>query len=160
MTGEITSDVRGRRSVIVSRSFDQREEIEMTPMVDVTFLLLIFFMVTASFNLHKSIAIPRRSSELPSRNQRIDPPKEIDRIEVQINRLGGFFVIGKDWEREVVGKQALVTTLKDSLATLETRQVRLIVKVDEDAVLSALVDAIDAGKTVGFLELQIAELAD
>jgi len=32
--------------------------LDMTPMVDVTFLLLIFFMVTAAFALQKSIQIP------------------------------------------------------------------------------------------------------
>ena len=34
------------------------EEMDLTPMVDVTFLLLIFFMVTASFSLQKTIDIP------------------------------------------------------------------------------------------------------
>ncbi len=34
------------------------EEMDLTPMVDVTFLLLIFFMVTASFSLQKSIEFP------------------------------------------------------------------------------------------------------
>ena len=33
-------------------------EMDMTPMVDVTFLLLIFFMVTAAFSLQKSIEVP------------------------------------------------------------------------------------------------------
>ncbi|MCA9016212.1 MAG: biopolymer transporter ExbD, partial [Planctomycetaceae bacterium] len=34
------------------------EEMDLTPMVDVTFLLLIFFMITASFSLQKSIQVP------------------------------------------------------------------------------------------------------
>ena len=34
------------------------EEMDLTPMVDVTFLLLIFFMITASFNLQKTIQVP------------------------------------------------------------------------------------------------------
>ena len=40
-------------------SFEKKDipedELDMTPMVDVTFLLLIFFMVTASFTLQKSL---------------------------------------------------------------------------------------------------------
>jgi len=34
------------------------QELDMTPMVDVTFLLLLFFMVTAAFNLQKAIVLP------------------------------------------------------------------------------------------------------
>ncbi|MEC8344928.1 MAG: biopolymer transporter ExbD, partial [Planctomycetota bacterium] len=41
-------------------------ELDMTPMVDVTFLLLIFFMVTASFTLLKTIEQPAPNSEEPS----------------------------------------------------------------------------------------------
>jgi len=37
-------------------------------MVDVTFLLLIFFMVTASFTLQKSIPQPPAASDAPSTN--------------------------------------------------------------------------------------------
>jgi len=39
------------------------DELDMTPMVDVTFLLLIFFMVTASFTLQKSIPQPPAASD-------------------------------------------------------------------------------------------------
>jgi biopolymer transport protein ExbD len=34
------------------------EDMDLTPMVDVTFLLLIFFMITASFSMQKSIDVP------------------------------------------------------------------------------------------------------
>ncbi len=37
---------------------DTEAELDMTPMVDVTFLLLIFFMVTAAFTMQKSFQVP------------------------------------------------------------------------------------------------------
>src|SRR5688572_20269137 len=48
--------VPGRRPHVSLRekSAPQEAEMDMTPMVDVTFLLLIFFMVTASFTMQKS----------------------------------------------------------------------------------------------------------
>ena len=41
-------------------------EMDMTPMVDVTFLLLIFFMVTAAFAMQKSFHVPTPKSDQPS----------------------------------------------------------------------------------------------
>ena len=41
-------------------------DMDMTPMVDVTFLLLIFFMVTAAFSLQKSLQIPAPKDNSPS----------------------------------------------------------------------------------------------
>jgi len=40
------------------RAASEFEEMDLTPMVDVTFLLLIFFMITASFTLEKTIPTP------------------------------------------------------------------------------------------------------
>lgn len=40
-----------------SRAGDD-EEMDLTPMVDVTFLLLIFFMITASFSIQKTLEVP------------------------------------------------------------------------------------------------------
>ncbi len=40
-------------------------EADMTPMVDVTFLLLIFFMVTAAFTMQSAIVVPKPSPPEP-----------------------------------------------------------------------------------------------
>ena len=53
-----------------------RDELDMTPMVDVTFLLLIFFMVTASFSLQKSLPVPDSLADKPGR-ELIDPESPI-----------------------------------------------------------------------------------
>ena len=61
----------------------EEEELDMTPMVDVTFLLLIFFMVTASFSLQKSIhdaavSRPTRPAS-PLKSKIEEDPEELDR---------------------------------------------------------------------------------
>ncbi len=45
------------------RAQTEFEDMDLTPMVDVTFLLLIFFMITASFTMQKAIAFPPPSPE-------------------------------------------------------------------------------------------------
>ena len=40
-------------------------EADMTPMVDATFLLLIFFMVTAAFTMQSAIVVPKPSPPEP-----------------------------------------------------------------------------------------------
>ena len=90
-------------------------ELDMTPMVDVTFLLLIFFMVTASFSLQKSIQMPRQQTDAPSTN--VDQEVEdLDVVEVQVDEFGSFLVMAPEWERETPGKQNLITALRDQPA--------------------------------------------
>src|SRR5512146_2340419 len=49
----------GEESPLLERKTGMTDDgLDMTPMVDVTFLLLIFFMVTAAFALQRSIQIP------------------------------------------------------------------------------------------------------
>lgn len=143
---------------ILVRAKRDHVEIDMTPMVDVTFLLLIFFMVTAAFSLQKSIEMPRQQTEAPSTNveQEID---ELDVVEVQIDEFGSFLVMAPDWEQETPGKQNLITALREAIATGK-EGMRLNVKVHELAKLHALVDAMDAGTIAGYTELQVTQVEE
>ncbi len=49
---------QGEPPVSFERKFQSEDDLDMTPMVDVTFLLLIFFMITAAFSLQKSMEVP------------------------------------------------------------------------------------------------------
>lgn len=132
-------------------------ELDMTPMVDVTFLLLIFFMVTASFSLQKSIKMPKQNSDLPSMSNVEEPTEELDPIELEIAENGSFLVLAADWERETPGKQNLISALKQAIGANKDGM-RLDIKVHENAKLQMLVDAMDAGTIAGFEELQVAEV--
>ena len=83
----------------------------MTPMIDVTFLLLIFFMVTAAFSLQKSINMPRQQTDAPSTTVVEEEKDELDMAELETDEFGGFLVLAPDWERETPGKQNLITAL-------------------------------------------------
>jgi len=133
-------------------------EMDMTPMVDVTFLLLIFFMVTASFSLQKSIEMPRQQTDDPSGSANPEPPEDFAMIEIQVDRFGSFLVMAPNWERETPGKQNLVGALKEAIEG-NTMAMRLVIRVHEMARLQALVDAMDAGAIAGFSQLELTQVA-
>lgn len=143
---------------IGGRGKRQETELDMTPMVDVTFLLLIFFMVTASFALQKSIAMPRQQSEAPSSQPVEDEQDELDQVTVQIDQFGGFLVLGPDWERDVAGKPSLVSALREAKESSGSGVVRLMIECHEAAKLQSLVDAMDAGTICDYSELQITQV--
>ena len=135
----------------------EEDELDMTPMVDVTFLLLIFFVVTASFQLQKSIIMPRQQTDAPSTNSVEEDPDQLDQVELQIDEEGGFLVITDDGEKDPLGKQALVSTLREARAD---KDAMLIIKVQEQAKLQALVDGMDAGTIAGYSDLQVTQVEE
>ena len=132
-------------------------ELDMTPMVDVTFLLLIFFMITAAFSLQKSMESPRQQSDAPSLNSQEQDPEELDVITVQIDELGSFLVLAPDWERETPGKQNLILALREARGD-GSNPVKLDVQVHEMAKLQALVDCMDAGAICDYGEMQVTQV--
>ena len=135
------------------------EELDMTPMVDVTFLLLIFFMVTASFSMQKSIEVPRQTTDLPSSAPIEEETEDLDPVELEIDEFGGFYVITSDFEEESPGKQNLIRTLKRAVgASQEAMQLKI--RVHEMARLQSLVDGMDAGTIAGFAEIQVNQVED
>ena len=78
----------------LSRSATQRiEELDLAPMVDVAFQLVLFFMVTATTVLYKTLEIPKPSGEAPAgavaqgRSRSLDDLKD-DYILVEIDDRG------------------------------------------------------------------------
>ena len=128
-------------------------------MVDVTFLLLIFFMVTASFSMQKSIAMPRQQSDLPSPVFLEQPEETLEIVQIEIGSHGGFFVLTSDWELEIAGKQNLVSRLRQSVES-GNGETQLKILVHEQARLQALVDAIDAGTIAGFVSIDLRQVGD
>jgi biopolymer transport protein ExbD len=139
------------------RAKRKEDELDMTPMVDVTFLLLIFFMVTASFSLQKSMSMPRQQSDLPSSAPIEEPPEEPDMVTVQIDEFGSFLVLASDWERETPGKQNLISALREAIAPFGGA-VTLSIEVHEEAKLRYLVDCMDAGAICSFAEVKITQV--
>ncbi|MDV6028924.1 MAG: biopolymer transporter ExbD [Phycisphaera sp. RhM] len=143
---------------IFQKTKREEEELDMTPMVDVTFLLLIFFMVTAAFSLQKSIEMPRQQTDAPSTTVVEEEEEDLEMVEVQVDEFGSFLVLATDWQEETPGKQNLITTLKR--ANESGNPARLVIKVHELCKLQYLVDAMDAGTIAGFTETQVTQVEE
>lgn len=129
------------------------DEMDMTPMVDVTFLLLIFFMVTASFTLQKSIEQPRAATEDPAENV-VEPLIEEDFIEIIIDQNNNYYVTTRDEaEKEAPSEREMRAILAD--AKENSSATRLLIKVHLDAKHSRVITAWDAGVMVGMNKIEI-----
>ena len=135
----------------------QREQgLDMTPMVDVAFLVLIFFMVTASFSIQRAIESPNPVSEQASIRP-ADLEKETDPIRLHVDHDGAFLLMAADWQREPVGKRNLIEDLADARSAKDSVSL-LQIEIDPEAKLQVLVDAIDAALIAGFKGYSLTEV--
>ena len=145
-------------------SFQKRElpkdDMDMTPMVDVTFLLLIFFMITASFSKEKVLEEPPALSDKPSSLQREEPEKLLDTVRVQVDEFNAYTIImpgGED--RQASSKQDLLIALDDARKEMVTgandNALKMAVEAHVDSIHAAVVAALDAGRDKGFSSFQV-----
>ncbi|TWU08000.1 ExbD/TolR family protein [Stieleria varia] len=147
-----------RNSAKGNSAREKSTQCDMTPMVDVTFLLLIFFMVTAAFSLQRAIAIENPETNLPSPNVVLTPPEPPQSMLLTVDEFGGFHLQSSDGERDIVGKQNLISELRGATAAIPAVS-QLDVAVDPAAKLRWLVDAVDAGTIAGFERVRMVNAA-
>lgn len=131
-------------------------EIKMTPMIDVVFLLLVFFVWTASFQIAEQVLpstlAPAAGTESPS----VDSPSPEDDFPDVVVRIS--------WTRGQLGWQVngvAMESLRHVRAQLEQiMQVKsdapVILHPDADVPLGDVIDAYDTSRLVGFAKVQFA----
>jgi len=134
------------------------EGIDMTPMVDVTFLLLIFFMVTAAFSLQKSIEVPAPDQEETSTQARTieDLEEEDDNVIIRIAKDNTVWVN----EQEAPSEQEVLVKLREAregqAGTSTMGPTSLYVLADQDARHETVVMCLDAGGAVGMENVRLS----
>lgn len=129
------------------------DELDMTPMVDVTFLLLIFFMVTASFTLRKSFEQAHSQVDDPSTNVVEDNEDDKDFVEVIIDQTNTFYIRTRDTEEiEAPSDREMRDVLREAknIAGAE----RLIIRAHVDALHSKVVKVLDTANSVGMERIE------
>ena len=119
--------------------------IELTPLIDVVFLLLIFFMVSTSFVREARIAV-----DLPEAAG--DPLEAGAGLALAIDAAGGYAVNGRALAD---GEVATLVGALRSLAGPDGGS-HLLIAADADATHRAVVRAMDAARRAGIASIDIA----
>ena len=121
-------------------------DLNITPLIDVVFLLLIFFMVSTTFDKNAEISI-----ELPEAAGQAVKTKQF-RLEISIDAEGRFFV-----NQKRVKDDKLVTLKRAiSLSLGDHKDPKLIISADRKTPHGAVVRAMDAARQLGLVHLTFA----
>jgi biopolymer transport protein ExbD len=121
---------------------EEAEEINMTPMLDVVFILLIFFIVTASFVKEAGIEVNRPEAATAVKKERANILVAIsDKGEVWINKR----------RVDVRAVQANIERLK-----AENPQGTVVIQADKKATTDILIKVMDSARAAGVYDVSIA----
>lgn len=120
-------------------------EISMTAMIDVVFLLLIFFAVTTTFNRETELQI-----QLPEAKGQEAVEKNV--VEVTVDAENNYYV-----DRHQVVNRTQETLKKAILDAAKDRdKPTLVVAADAKATHQAVISVLDAAKQLDFVHLTFA----
>ena len=128
------------------RSRKPDSPINLTPLIDVVFLLLIFFMVTTTFTQETRllISLPEAGGET------VDA--EPESLELTIDKEGNYALNGQSLINRDI--KTIMAALKD--ASAGNRDLPVVITADAESSHQAVVTAMDAAGKLGFNQLQIA----
>jgi biopolymer transport protein ExbD len=126
-------------------------DVNLTPLIDVVFLLLIFFMVSTSFVKQSQITI--RLPEAESTAMVEEPPEQID---IMITEQGSYLVNG----RELINDRP--ETIRNALQRISAgnTDLPLTISADANARHQHVVTAMDVAGRLGFVRISIATVDD
>jgi biopolymer transport protein ExbD len=119
--------------------------INLTPLIDVVFLLLIFFMVSTTFDTTSQLKI-----NLPeaSQSQTSEPPQKINLL---IDAKGTFYVNS----RELTNSKS--ATLKAALErSMGENKLPIVIQSDAASPVQSLVTALDVVGQLGLAQVSVA----
>lgn len=120
-------------------------DINLTPLIDVVFLLLIFFMVSTTFDTTSELKIVLPEA---SQNQSSTEP---ERLNLMIDPAGKFFLNARELSDTRAG------TLKAALqGILEGRDLPIVIQSDAQSPVQSLVTAMDVVGQLGMTQVAIA----
>jgi biopolymer transport protein ExbD len=121
-------------------------EVNLTPLIDVVFILLIFFMVSTTFQRESEIKI-----ELPEASaEPVEEKQEV--LEIVIDADGRYFID----EQQVVNTE--LETLKKAIQKFrgDQTEIPVVIRADRSTPYEAVVRAMDATSQLGLVHMSLA----
>ncbi len=115
-------------------------EISLTPMIDVVFLLLIFFMVTTTFSQQTAIKI-----QLPQADGQTKPEHQQQILMLTIDKAGGYYINDK-----ALKDRNLATLMQALTKFAANKHIPLVINADASAPLQSAISVLDVAAKIGF----------
>ncbi len=124
----------------------QDPDVNLTSLIDVVFLLLIFFMVSTTFTKEAEITV-----DLPEANA--EPVEAtVAPIDLTIDVKGHFYIN----QQKVVNRQTATLKKAIQLVADGRHDVSLVISADANTPHQAVVTAMDAARQLGIVKLSLA----
>ena len=130
------------RRAPISQAVAEEEEINITPMLDVVFILLIFFIVTANFIKEPGLEVNRPDSETAE-------PTENAAILIAVGNAGEIYMEGRRIDKRQV-KANVVRLLA------ENPQGSVVIQADEKATADTIMAVMDGAREAGVYNISLA----
>ena len=131
-----------RRNAISTAVQEEESEINITPMLDVVFIMLIFFIVTANFIKEPGLEINRPDSETAE-------VTENAAILIAIGSAGEIYMDG----RRIDVRQVKANVIK---LLADNPQGTVVIQADEEASADAIIKAMDGARDAGVYDISLA----
>ena len=122
-------------------------EISLTPMIDVVFLLLIFFMVTTTFSKETVIKVQLPQAE----GLEAERHAQEQVLMVTIDKTGQYFINDK-----ALNDRSLSSLTKKLTALSSNKKIPLIINADANAPVQAAINVLDVASKIGFNNITFA----
>ncbi|MBT8064168.1 MAG: biopolymer transporter ExbD [Gammaproteobacteria bacterium] len=127
--------------------FKEEPNVDLTSLIDVVFLLLIFFMVSTTFERQAVLKVDL--PEASAVEEREDPP---DGLELVIDDTGLMFLN----DQQLVDSEERTLRAAMELAAGDNRELPLTLRADRQTPHHFVVTAMDVAAQLGFTNLSIA----
>jgi biopolymer transport protein ExbD len=121
--------------------------VDLTSLIDVVFLLLIFFMVSTTFEQQSSLKV-----DLPEASTTEAPIDDVDRLELVIDAEGRIYLNDEKLVDE--RPQTLIAAMNQLVG--DNRNIPIILRADRQTPHHFVVMAMDVAAQLGFSNLSIA----
>ncbi len=126
----------------VAKRREEESEIDMTPMLDIVFIMLIFFIVTASFVKEAGVRVTNPGAITAT-------PRADANVFIAVTKTGDVYIDNKKVEIERL-------KVEIQRVKAESPEGSIVIQADRDSKAGIVMKVLDAAKTAGVKAVSVA----